>query len=119
MTHGCARRFAALMSAYALRPAGSVMFELAGELFLKEHNKSGSDAIERQKPKYLAYQIDTLLKELNPKFKQEMKLSLKFPLTLQHRPNLTYSPNSHTSLAVHQIPNALQAKSGLLKTGRA
>lgn len=53
-------------------------FELAGELFLKEHNKSGSDAIGRQKPKYLAYQIDTLLKELNPKFKQEMKLSLNF-----------------------------------------
>lgn len=53
-------------------------FELAGELFLKEHNKSGSDAIDRQKPKYLAYQIDTLLKELNPKFKQEMKLVLNF-----------------------------------------
>lgn len=52
--------------------------QLAGELLLKEHNKSGSDATDRQKPKYLAYQIDTPLKELNPKFKQEMKLSPNF-----------------------------------------
>lgn len=55
-------------------------FELGRELLLKEHNKSGGDAIARQKPKYLAYQIDTLLKELNPKFKQEMKLSLSLSL---------------------------------------
>lgn len=53
-------------------------FVLAGELFLKEHNKSGSDAIDLEKPKYLAYQIDTLLKELNSKFKQEMQFSLNF-----------------------------------------
>ncbi|GAA6099891.1 uncharacterized [Tachysurus ichikawai] len=53
-------------------------FKLTRELFPEEPNKSGSDVIERQKPKYLAYRIDTLLKELNPKFKQEMKLSLNF-----------------------------------------
>lgn len=74
MTHGYAWRIAALLSGYALRMAGAVTLSLPG----KEHNKSGSDAIDLQKPKYLAHQIDTLLNELNPKFKQEMKHSLNF-----------------------------------------